>query len=129
MAANRKPNLILFLPDQQRADTLACYGGVKVHAPNLNKIASESVVFKRPYVTHPVCTPSRSSLMTGTWPHINGCTRSSVPLDRRLRAFPERIEARHYETSQMGNWLLGEEGPAGRGFDERISTEHHSKST
>ena len=44
MAAQRKPNLILFLPDQQRADTLACYGGVKVHAPNLNKLASESVI-------------------------------------------------------------------------------------
>ncbi|PYJ77562.1 MAG: hypothetical protein DME69_10390, partial [Verrucomicrobia bacterium] len=51
----RKPNLILFLPDQQRADTLACYGGKKVHAPNLNKLASESVVFERAYVTHPVC--------------------------------------------------------------------------
>src|SRR5436190_700982 len=75
MGAQRKPNLILFLPDQQRADTLACYGGVKVRAPNLNKLASESVVFERTYVTHPVCTPSRSSLMTGTWPHTNGCTR------------------------------------------------------
>src|SRR5439155_1271570 len=48
MAANRKPNLILFLPDQQRADTLACYGGVKVHAPNLNKLASESVISNLP---------------------------------------------------------------------------------
>ncbi len=85
MAALRKPNLVLFLPDQQRADTIACYGGAKVHAPNLNKLASESVVFQRAYVTHPVCTPSRSSLMTGTWPHINGCTRNSVPLDRRFR--------------------------------------------
>ena len=47
MASQRKPNLILFLPDQQRADTLACYGGFKVHAPNLNKLASESVIFER----------------------------------------------------------------------------------
>src|SRR5207253_2886483 len=85
----RKPNLIVFLPDQQRADTLACYGGKKVHAPNLNKLALESVVFERAYVTHPVCTPSRSSLMTGTWPHVNGCNRNSVPLDRRFRVFPE----------------------------------------
>ena len=94
MAAQRKPNLILFLPDQQRADTLACYGGVKVHAPNLNKLASESVIFERTYVTHPVCTPSRSSLMTGTWPHINGCTHNSVPLDRRFRVFPELMQDR-----------------------------------
>ena len=125
MATQRKPNLILFLPDQQRADTLACYGGVKVHAPNLNKLASESVVFERTYVTHPVCTPSRSSLMTGTWPHINGCTRNSVPLDRRFRVFPELIQDQDYRTAYIGKWHLGEDGPAGRGFQQWISTDDH----
>jgi arylsulfatase A-like enzyme len=129
MAARRKPNLILFLPDQQRADTLACYGGVKVHAPNLNKLASESVIFERAYVTHPVCTPSRSSLMTGTWPHVNGCTRNSVPLDRRFGVFPELMEDRDYRAAYIGKWHLGEEGPAGRGFHEWISTDDHGDYT
>ena len=129
MATQRKPNLVLFLPDQQRADTIACYGGVKVHAPNLNKLASESVVFERAYVTHPVCTPSRSSLMTGTWPHINGCTRNSVPLDRHFRVFPELMEDRDYRTAYMGKWHLGEEGPVGRGFDKWISTDHRGDYT
>ena len=119
----RKPHLIVFLPDQQRADTLACYGGKNVHAPNLNKLAFESVIFERTYVTHPVCTPSRSSLMTGTWPHINGCNRNSVPLDRRFRVFPELMDDKDYHTAYMGKWHLGEEGPAGRGFQEWISTE------
>jgi arylsulfatase A-like enzyme len=125
MTAQRKPNLILFLPDQQRADTLACYGGTKIHAPNLNKLASESVIFERAYVTHPVCTPSRSSLMTGTWPHINGCTRNSVPLDRQFRVFPEVMEDKDYRTGYIGKWHLGEEGPAARGFHEWISTDDH----
>jgi arylsulfatase A-like enzyme len=125
MGANRKPNLILFLPDQQRADTLACYGGVKVHAPNLNKLASESVVFERTYVTHPVCTPSRSSLMTGTWPHINGCTHNSVSLARRFRVFPELMQDQDYRTAYIGKWHLGEDGPAGRGFVHYISTDGH----
>jgi arylsulfatase A-like enzyme len=115
--------LIFFLPDQQRADTIACYGGKKVHTPNLNKIASESVVFERAYVTHPVCTPSRSSLMTGTWPHINGCTRNSVALDRRFRVFAELIDDEDYRTAYMGKWHLGEDGPARRGFEQWISTE------
>jgi arylsulfatase A-like enzyme len=129
MAAQRKPNLILFLPDQQRADTLACYGGVKVHAPNLNQLASESVIFERTYVTHPVCTPSRSSLMTGTWPHTNGCTRNSVPLDPRFRVFPEMIEDMDYRTAYIGKWHLGEDGPAGRGFQKWISTDDHGDYT
>jgi arylsulfatase len=122
MAVQRKPNLILFLPDQQRADTIACYGGKKVHAPNLNKLAAESVVFERSYVTHPVCTPSRSSLMTGTWPHINGCTRNSVALDRRFRSFAELIDDKDYRTGYMGKWHLGD-GPALRGFQQWISAE------
>jgi arylsulfatase A-like enzyme len=125
MTANRKPNLVLFLPDQQRADTLACYGGVKVHAPNLNKLASESVIFERTYVTHPVCTPSRSSLMTGTWPHTNGCTRNSVPLEQRFRVFPELIQDQHYRSAYIGKWHLGEEGPAKRGFQKWISTDDY----
>src|SRR6266540_5161204 len=129
MAAQRKPNLVLFLPDQQRADTIACYGGAKVHAPNLNKLASESVVFERAYVTHPVCTPSRSSLMTGTWPHINGCTRNSVPLDRRFRVFPELMQDQDYRSAYIGKWHLGEDGPAGRGFQHWISTDDHGDYT
>lgn len=129
MAAPRKPNLVLFLPDQQRADTIACYGGEKVHAPNLNKLASESIVFERTYVTHPVCVPSRSSLMSGTWPHINGCTRNSVPLHRQFLVFPELMKDRDYRAAYIGKWHLGEDGPVGRGFDEYISTDGHGDYT
>src|SRR4029077_4711307 len=89
MAGNQKPNLLVFLPDQQRADTLACYGGGKGHAPNLNKFASQSVIFQQACIPHPVCTPSRSSLMTGTWPHTNGCMHNFMRLDPRFRCLPE----------------------------------------
>ena len=61
--------------------------------------------------------------MTGTWPHINGCTRNSVPLDRHFRVFPELMEDRDHRTAYIGKWHLGEGGPVGRGFDEWISTD------
>src|SRR6266700_5168726 len=94
----RKPNLIVFLPNQQRADTIACYGTGKVRSPNLGKLASESVVFERAYVTHPVCSPSRSSLLTGMWPHVTGVTRNSVPLSPQFRALPQLLEKSDYRT-------------------------------
>jgi arylsulfatase A-like enzyme len=116
----RKPNLIIFLPDQQRADTI---GNPKVHAPNLTKLASESIVFERAYVTHPVCTPSRSALMTGLWPHMNGCTRNGVALNEKFRVLPELLGDDDYHTAYLGKWHLGPDGFPQRGFDEWISTE------
>jgi arylsulfatase A-like enzyme len=121
MATRRKPNLILFLPDQQRADTLACYGGVKVHAPNLYKLASESVVFQRAYVTHPVCVPSRSSLMSGMWPHNNRCTSNNVTLDPQFRVLTEMIGDSDYRTAYLGKWHLGNEAVAQHGFESWLS--------
>jgi arylsulfatase A-like enzyme len=46
-ADKRKPNLLFIWTDEQRADTMAAYGNTKIHAPNLNKLAGESVVFER----------------------------------------------------------------------------------
>ncbi len=119
-------NLIVFLPDQQRVDTIACYGNKMVHAPNLARLASESVIFERAHVTQPVCTPSRSSLLTGTWPHMNGCTRNSVPLPASIRAFPELLEKSEYRTGYFGKWHLGDEQQPQHGFQEWISTEDTS---
>lgn len=124
--SSRKPNLIVFLPDQQRADTISCYGQGKVHSPNLGKLASESVIFSRAYVTHPVCTPSRSSLMTGMWPHSTGCTKNSVPLDPQFQVLPELLQDKEYRTAYMGKWHLGDEAQAQRGYEEWISTEYVS---
>jgi arylsulfatase A-like enzyme len=118
----RKRNLVIFLPDQQRADTLACYGNVKVHAPNLNKLASESVIFNRAYVTQPVCSPSRASLMTGLWPHTNGCTNNGFALDRRLATLPELI-GDDYHAGYVGKWHLRDRPPTQRGFHEWVSVE------
>src|SRR5213078_2297431 len=119
----RKPNLIFFLTDQQRADTMACYGNHRVHAPNLNKLAAESAVFERTYVTQPLCTPSRASLFTGLWPHATNCTRNGVSLDRRYLTFAELLGDQDYHPGYMGKWQLGDELLQQRGFREWISTE------
>ena len=118
-----KRNLIIFLPDQQRTDTIACYGGAQAHSPNLAKLASESVVFERAYVTQPVCSPSRSSLMTGLWPHMTGCTQNAAPMNPRLRLLPELLCDEHYRTAYMGKWHLRPVEMLERAFHERVSTQ------
>ncbi len=116
-----KPNLIVFLPDQQRADTLACYGAKRALAPNLDKLASQSFVFQQAYVTQPVCTPSRSSFLTGTWPHANGCTFNNARLQRHLHCLPELIGDSDYHCAYMGKWHLGDEVFPQHGFEEWVS--------
>jgi arylsulfatase A-like enzyme len=113
----RRPNLVVFLPDQQRADTITAE-----YAPNLAKLAEQAVVFEYAYVTHPVCTPSRSSIMTGTWPHQNGCTRNSVALPPKFKCLPGLVDS-GYVSAYLGKWHLGNDSQTQRGFQHWVSTE------
>jgi arylsulfatase A-like enzyme len=117
----RRPNLIVFLPDQQRPDTLSCYGARQAFAPNLDNLAAQSCVFRQAYVTQPVCTPSRSCLMSGTWPHTNGCTHNGLQLPQNFHCLPEMIADPDYRFGYMGKWHLGDEVLAQHGFNEWIS--------
>jgi choline-sulfatase len=66
-AGGKRPNLVLFMPDELRADALACYGNPVCHTPNLDRLAAEGTRFANCHVQYPVCGASRCSLMTG-WP-------------------------------------------------------------
>ena len=67
-----RPNLLLFMPDQQRADCIGCFGNPVVQTPNIDALAARGTRFANAYVNHPVCSPSRVNLMTGWYPHTRG---------------------------------------------------------
>ena len=64
---NERPNLVIFLPDETRADSLACYGNPVTRTPNFDRLAKEGTRFANCHVQFPVCGASRCSLLTG-WP-------------------------------------------------------------
>lgn len=66
-AMTQKPNLILFMPDEMRADALSCFGNPVCRTPNMDRLAAEGTRFSNCYVQYPVCGASRCSLLTG-WP-------------------------------------------------------------
>ena len=70
-AAAPRPN-ILFIVSEDNGPELGCYGNPHVRTPNLDGLASEGVRFDRAYVTQAGCSQSRSSIMTGLYPHQNG---------------------------------------------------------
>jgi arylsulfatase A-like enzyme len=121
--AGDKPNLLFLWTDQQRADSMAAYGNLRYRVPAMNRLASQSVVFDRAYVTQPVCTPSRSSIMTGLWPHHSGCTTNNVALKPDFLTFPELLADSAYRTGYMGKWHLGDEIFAQRGFEQWAAIE------
>jgi arylsulfatase A-like enzyme len=64
--------------------------------------------------------------MTGLWPHTTGCTSNGSVLDPKFKVLPQLIQDRDYRTAYMGKWHLGSQGPAQRGFEQWISTQHLS---
>ncbi len=67
-----KPNLLLLMSDQHRADWMGCDGNSAVHTPNLDRIARQGVRFPHAYSCTPTCTPARSALLTGMAPWNHG---------------------------------------------------------
>lgn len=120
---SRPTNLLFIFTDEQRQDTMAAYGNSRIVAPNLDRLAGESVVFERAYVTQPVCTPSRASIMTGLYPHTCGCTANNIPLDFAVPTLAEHLAGAGYHTAYLGKWHLGDEVFAQHGFEHWVSIE------
>jgi arylsulfatase A-like enzyme len=122
----RHPNLLFIYTDEQRFDTLAAYGNSTIRMPAVNALAEDSHVFLKTYVTQPVCTPSRSSLITGLWPHQNGLVGNNIALKPTTRCFPELLKdggASNYVSGHFGKWHLGDEIYQQHGFEEWGATE------
>ena len=116
-----RPNLVVFLPDQHARSALGCYGNPMIETPNLDRLAAAGVRFERAYCTQPVCTPNRSAIMTGRYPHTTGVTENNTPLPREERCLPELGAFEEYATAYMGKWDLGDEVFPQHGFDEWIA--------
>ena len=120
---NIKPNLVFILTDEQRYDTSIHYGNDKIITPNLNKLGDEAVVFENAYVAQPVCSPNRSSIMTGLYPHQTGVIQNKIPLSEDIATFPQLLGKHSYETAYIGKWHLGKELDPSHGFNQVISME------
>ena len=115
-------NLVVILSDQQRYDTMACYGNDWIQTPRLNALADESFVFEAPYVTQPVCTPSRVSLLTGLYPHAAGPIMNKMRLDPDIPVIAEMV-SEEYHCGYYGKWHLGYALAPQHGFTDWVSTQ------
>ena len=99
---SRRPNFVLFITDQHRADFLGCYGHPVLRTPHIDSIAATGTAFDRFYVASPVCMPNRASLMTGRMPSVHGVRSNGIPLSMNAVTFVELLRDAGYRTALVG---------------------------
>ncbi|MBT3342411.1 MAG: sulfatase-like hydrolase/transferase [Gemmatimonadetes bacterium] len=110
MTPGGRPNFLLLMTDQQRADALGCSGDW-VRTPHLDRLAGEGVQFSNCVTTSPVCIPARLSLATGLYPHNTWVwDNQNHSLDPRTPTWMQAVRAAGYRTSLFGKTHLHPHG-------------------
>ncbi len=130
-ATTRKPNFIVIFCDDLGYGDIGCFGSKLHRTPHIDQMAAEGLKFTSFYVTSGVCSPSRSSLMTGCYPrrvnmhqdHKNLCVLFPVGkkgLHPNEKTIAEVLKPQGYATACIGKWHLGDQKeflPTRQGFD------------
>ena len=133
-----KPNIVIFLADDLGWGDLACYGHPRIKTPHLDQFANEGVRFTQAYSACGVCSPSRSSILTGRTPYRNGVWRwLPVGNEAHLReseiTTPGLLGKAGYETMHSGKWHLNgyfnsdkQPQPDDHGYDWWFATQNNA---
>ena len=129
-AATRKPNVVIFLTDDQGMLDANCYGSTDLYTPTMDALAQNGVRFTQAY-SHTVCCPARAMLMTGRFPQrggVNNWTQADAHSEKKginmsleEITIAEVLRDAGYKTALFGKWHLGAYngyGPTEQGFDE-----------
>ncbi len=121
-----RPNIVLFISDQQRADTMPgiSYGQGARHTPHLDWLSRRGTMFRRAYCTTPMCSPARASLLSGLYPHAHGVVANhqerpvsqEMRLSSEVKLLADYLKPLGYACAYTGKWHLGTGGDR-RGFD------------
>ena len=111
-SADRRPNILFFLIDDQRNDSLGCAGHPIIKTPAVDKLARGGVRFENAFVTTSICAASRASIFTGLYERTHGFTFGTPPLRKSdlERSYPVLLRDAGYRTGFVGKFGVGLEG-------------------
>lgn len=103
---NSRPNIIFYFSDQQRWDTLGCYGQELPVTPHLDRLAARGTKFENAFTCQPVCGPARACLQTGKYATQTGCTTNGIALPTDEKTIASYFNEAGYDTAYIGKWHL-----------------------
>jgi arylsulfatase A-like enzyme len=101
-------NFLVFLADDHGEGDLGCYGHPVLRTPNIDRLAAEGMRFDRAFLTISSCSPSRSSILTGRYPHATGAEDLHQPLPAEQRTIAYYLRQAGYHNMAAGKWHLGD---------------------
>ncbi len=101
-----RPNIVVFFTDQQRWDTVGCYGSPLGLTPNLDEMAAQGVRFENTFSCQPICTPARACIQTGKFGTQTGVFRNRIPLAKDEKTIAHYLKEAGYATGYIGKWHL-----------------------
>ncbi|MHA1730664.1 MAG: sulfatase-like hydrolase/transferase [Promethearchaeota archaeon] len=119
MSRETRPNVVFLFSDQQRWDTLGCYGQPLEVTPNLDEMAAEGVRFEHTFTCQPVCGPARACLQTGKYATEVGVHTNHRMLPTGEETIAKILSRAGYEVGYVGKWHLASCGPLGGPDDFR----------
>lgn len=106
--APKKPNIVLIIADDVSWDDLGVYGNSKIRTPNLDQLAKDGMIFNEAFLTTSSCSPSRTSIISGLYPHNTDAEQLSWPLPENKRTFVQELKNAGYWTGLAGKYHMGE---------------------
>ena len=106
-AARTRPNILLIVSDQFRADCIGAMGANPMNlTPNLDAMAAEGVIFRSACTNQPVCAPSRGTIFTGQYPARHGVWRNGLGLAENSTTLASSFRQAGYSANYIGKWHL-----------------------